>query len=159
MRRPAIRAEPREARSRGLPTSSIPELSSTRELPMNATARPGGIHHHHAPPSSALLVCAQYRTVPSDQLSRLVSPAKASATEAPIAYSTVLTKLAAISEISLGMISKVMIRQVFSPDSREAAMKSRFLMVSVCARMTRAPHGQPRAASTMMVESWPCDDR
>ena len=57
------------------------------------------------------------------------------------------------------MISKTMIRQFFSPDSRDAAMKSRFLMVSVCARITRAPQGQPRNASTMMVESWPCDDR
>ena len=88
--------------------------------------------------------------------SRLVSPTKASATEAPIAYSTVLTKLAAISEISLGMISKMMIRQVFSPVSRDAAMKSRFLIVSVCARITRAPHGQPRPASTMMVGVCPC---
>ena len=84
---------------------------------------------------------------------------KASATEAPSAYSTVLTKLAAISEISLGMISKMMIRQVGSPVSLDAAMKSRFLIVSVCARITRAPHGQPRPASTMMVGVCPWFDR
>ena len=78
-------------------------------------------------------------------------PTKASATEAPIAYSTVLTKLAAMSEISLGMISKTMMRQFFSPFSLDASMKSRPRIASVCARITRAPHGQPRMDSTMMV--------
>ena len=39
-----------------------------------------------------------------------------------------------------------MIRQVFSPVSRAAEMKSRLRMASVCARMTRAPHGQPSRA-------------
>ena len=53
------------------------------------------------------------------------------------------------------MISKMMIRQVFSPDSRDAAMKSRLRIISVCALITRAPHCQPSPASTMMVGSWP----
>ncbi len=48
-----------------------------------------------------------------------------------------------------------MIRHVFSPVSLAAAMKSRLRMASVCARMTRAPHGQPSRASTRMVAVWP----
>ena len=48
-----------------------------------------------------------------------------------------------------------MIRQVFSPVSWDAATKSRLRMASVCARITRAPHGQPSAASTTMVAVWP----
>ena len=52
-----------------------------------------------------------------------------------------------------------MIRQLFSPDSRAAAMKSRLRIISVCALMTRAPHGQPSPLSTMMVGSCPLPDR
>jgi hypothetical protein len=43
--------------------------------------------------------------VPRLQLCRLARPRKASATDAPIAYSTVLTNDAAIRLTSLGMIS------------------------------------------------------
>ncbi len=93
--------------------------------------------------------------MPSDQLFRSVRPTKASATEAPIAYSTVLTKLAAMRLTSLGMMSKAMIRQACSPDSREAATKSRLRIIIVCALITRAPHGQPSTLSTMMLGSWP----
>ena len=64
------------------------------------------------PAVSAPSLWAQKRTVPSDQLLTLVRPMKASATEVAIAYSTLLTKLAAIRETSFGMISKAMIRQV-----------------------------------------------
>ena len=62
-----------------------------------------------------------------------------------------LTKLAAISEISLGMSSKTMMRQFFSPVSRDASMKSRPRIVSVCALITRAPQGQPKMESTTTV--------
>ena len=48
-----------------------------------------------------------------------------------------------------------MIRQLLSPVSLEAAMKSRLRMASVCARITRAPHGQPSTLSTRIVASWP----
>ena len=58
------------------------------------------------------------------------------------------TKLAAIRLISFGTISQVMIRQVFSPVSRAAAMKSRLRMARVWARTTRAPHGQLRKLLT-----------
>ena len=80
---------------------------------------------------------------------------KARATEAPIAYSTVFTKLAAIRLTSLGTISAARIRQVGSPVSREAATKSRLRIARVCARINRAPHGQPSPLSTTMVASWP----
>ena len=80
---------------------------------------------------------------------------KARATEAPIAYSTVFTKFAAIRLTSFGTISKARIRQVRSPVSREAATKSRLRIARVCARISRAPHGQPSPLSTTMVASWP----
>jgi hypothetical protein len=44
---------------------------------------------------------------------------------------------------------------VLSPVSRAAAAKSRLRMASVCARITRAPHGQPSTLSTTMVATWP----
>ncbi len=58
-----------------------------------------------------------------------------------------------------GMISNKMMRQPRSPVSLDAATKSRLRIVIVCARITRAPQGQPRALSTMMVGSWPFDGR
>ena len=83
----------------------------------------------------------------------------ASATDAPIAYSTVLTKLAAMRLTWLGTISNAMIRQPLSPVSREAAMKSRLRIDSVWARITRAPQGQPRPASTRIVAVCPVRGR
>src|SRR6185437_3978116 len=45
------------SRSLGLPSSSMPVLSSTRAVPINATAIPGGTNHHQAPSWSACWLC------------------------------------------------------------------------------------------------------
>ena len=52
-RRPSTLARWLASRSRGLPSSSIPVLSRTSEVPIKATARPGGTNHHQAPSCSA----------------------------------------------------------------------------------------------------------
>src|SRR4249919_2244438 len=115
----------RSGRNRGSATSSIPKLISASPAPNVAIQRPGGMNHHQSPPPNAPACCAQYSIPPQLGIVPSPNPRNSSAAQASIIKMVVLTKPATTRLISLGKISKKIMRHVCSPPTRADVTNSR----------------------------------
>src|SRR6266566_3731223 len=142
-------------RNRGSATSSMPKLISASPAPSVAIQRPGGMNHHQSPPPNAPACCAQYSIPPQLGIVPSPNPRNSSAAQARMIKMVVLTKPATTRLISLGKISKKIMRQAFSPPTRDAVTNSRFRKDNVCERRTRACQAQLVIKITIEIVNGP----